>query len=155
MRRNSNFTATGAEKLILANFLIRDVECYKAYGNQQSSDLIAVSKNSKKIARIEVKSRVNYPKQAQKITSSNIKHKSLPYPDFYVSVFIKSYFKGVKVPLNHVTVDILVLPKKLVHSKKHTHIRKNGKYFYPNKLTAKEISKYSNNFELIIDFLNK
>ena len=118
--------------MILANFLIRDVECYKAYGNQQSSDLIA-----------------------QKITSKNIKHKSLPYPDFYVSVFIKSYFKGVKVPLNHVTVDILVLPKKLVHSKKHTHIRKNGKYFYPNKLTAKEISKYSNNFELIIDFLNK
>jgi hypothetical protein len=51
MRKNSKFSQEGAEKLILSNLLVRDVECYQAYENQKSYDLIAISKNGKKPPR--------------------------------------------------------------------------------------------------------
>ena len=86
MRNYSKFTQEGAEKLIVSNLLIRDIECYQAYENQQSYDLIAISKNGKKTARIEVKSRQN--NYSKTITNSNFMQKNPPYPDFYVSVFI-------------------------------------------------------------------
>ena len=150
MRKDSKLTQEGAEKLIVSNLLIRDIECYQAYSNQKSYDLIAISKNGKKTARIEVKSRLN--KHAQKITGSNFKHKTRPFPDFYVSVFIKSFKNKSQVSPNNIEIDILVLPQKIVHSKKHSHIRAKGTYFYPNRLD--DIKKYLNNYELITDFLS-
>ena len=53
LRKSSTFTQEGAEKLVLSSLLIRDIECYQAYENQKSYDLIAISKNGKKIAKIE------------------------------------------------------------------------------------------------------
>tara|TARA_B100002019_G_scaffold161715_1_gene139466 strand:- start:731 stop:1186 length:456 start_codon:yes stop_codon:yes gene_type:complete len=149
LRKSSTFTQEGAEKLVLSSLLIRDIECYQAYENQKSYDLIAVSQNGKKIAKIEVKSRQN--NHAKKITNSNFMHKKPPFPDFYVSVFIKSFRENQKVTDNELDVEMLVLPKNIVHSKKHTHVGKKGSYFYPNKL--KDIDKYVNNFELITNFL--
>ena len=150
MRKDSKLTQEGAEKLIVSNLLIRDIECYQAYGNQKSYDLIAIAKNGKKTARIEVKSRHN--QYAKKITGSNFKHKTPPFPDFYVSVFIKSFKNKIQVSPNKIEIDILVLPKNIVHSKKHTHIGEKGNYFYPNRLD--DINKYLNNYELITDFLS-
>ena len=150
MRKSSTFTQEGAEKLVLSSLLIRDIECYQAYENQKSYDLIAVSKNGKKIAKIEVKSRQN--NHARKITNSNFMHKKPPFPDFYVSVFIKSFKNKIQVSPNKIEIDILVLPKNIVHSKKHTHIGEKGNYFYPNRLD--DINKYLNNYELITDFLS-
>ena len=147
MRKSSTFTQEGAEKLVLSSLLIRDIECYQAYENQKSYDLIAVSKDGKKISKIEVKSRQN--NHARKITNSNFMLKKPPSPDFYVSVFIKSFNKNQKVSHNELDVEILVLPKKIVHS--NANVGQKGSYFYPNKL--KDIDKYLNNFELTTDFL--
>ncbi len=150
MRNYSKFTQEGAEKLIVSNLLIRDIECYQAYENQKSYDLIAISKNGKKTARIEVKSRQN--NHSRKITNSNFMQKSPPLPDFYVSVFIKSYKNNKKVLPNDVETEVLVLPKSIVHSKKNTAVGQKGKYFYPNKL--QNIHQYLDNYELITKFLN-
>ena len=49
MRRDSKLTQEGAEKYVLSNLLIRDIECYQAYENQRSYDLIAISKDGKKL----------------------------------------------------------------------------------------------------------
>lgn len=150
MKKNSKFSQEGAEKLILSNLLIRDVECYQAYENQKSYDLIAISKDGKKTAKIEVKSRHN--EYTKNISGSNFKLKNSPFPDFYVSVFIKSYNNKKKLLPNAVEEELLILPTSVVHSKKHISIGKKGTYFYPNKL--KDLDKYLNNFELITDFLN-
>lgn len=147
MRKSSTFTQEGAEKLVLSSLLIRDIECYQAYENQKSYDLIAVSKNGKKIAKIEVKSRQN--NHTRKISNSNFMLKTPPFPDFYVSVFIKSFKKKQKVSDNELDVEIFVLPKNIVHS--NAHVGQKGSYFYPNKL--KDIDKYLNNFELLTNFL--
>ena len=149
MRNYSKFTQEGAEKLIVSNLLIRDIECYQAYENQQSYDLIAISKNGKKTARIEVKSRQN--NYSKSISNSNFMQKNPPYPDFYVSVFIKSFQNKEKVSPNDVKTEVLILPKNVVHSKKHTAVGEKGKYFYPNRL--KDVNEYLDNYELITDFL--
>ena len=147
MRKSSIFTQEGAEKLILSSLLIRDIECYQVYENQKSYDLIALSKDRQKNCKIEVKSRQN--QYTKKITGSNFELKKPPLPDFYVSVFIKSFKKNQKISDNEIDVEILVLPKKIVHS--NAQVGQKGSYFYPNKI--KDIDKYLNNFQLITDFL--
>lgn len=150
MRRDSKLTQEGAEKYVLSNLLIRDIECYQAYENQRSYDLIAISKDGKKTARIEVKSRHN--DYAKKITSSNFQQKKPPFPDFYVSIFIESFEKNEKKPINIQKIIVMVLPQRIVHSKENTNVGKKGEYFYPNKLKNYEI--YLDNYQLIDDFLN-
>ena len=87
-RKNSVLTSVGAEKLVVSYLLIRDIECYEAYENQSSYDLIAYQKtttNERKSATIEVKSRVN--KSIKKITSSNFQLKKKQPDESRLKIF--------------------------------------------------------------------
>ena len=56
-QQDTRLEAEGAEFLVLGNLLIHGVACFKAYTNFQGYDLVAVNPNTRKSARIQVKSR--------------------------------------------------------------------------------------------------
>ena len=56
-RKDTKLEAAGAEFLVLGCLLIEGVACYKAYINFPGYDLTAVNPETKKVARIQVKSR--------------------------------------------------------------------------------------------------
>jgi PD-(D/E)XK endonuclease len=56
-RLNSRLQWQGAEFLVLAHLLIEGIEAYKPYVNHPAYDLVALNPDSKKLARISVKSR--------------------------------------------------------------------------------------------------
>jgi hypothetical protein len=56
-RLNSRLQWQGAEFLVLAHLLIEGIEAYKPYVNHPAYDLVALNPNTKKLARISVKSR--------------------------------------------------------------------------------------------------
>lgn len=57
VRKNTKLESEGAEFLVLGHLLIEGISCYKAYVNFPGYDLTAVNPESRKIARIQVKSR--------------------------------------------------------------------------------------------------
>lgn len=63
-RQNTKLESEGAEFLVLGHLLIEGISAYKAYVNFPGYDLTAINPDSKKIARIQVKSRwaTNYDK---------------------------------------------------------------------------------------------
>ena len=56
-RQNTRLESEGAEFLVLGNLLTEGVSCYKAYTNFQGYDLVAVNPETRRTARIQVKSR--------------------------------------------------------------------------------------------------
>lgn len=56
-RKDTKLESQGAEFLVLGCLLIEGVSCYKAYVNFPGYDLTAVNPETKKVARIQVKSR--------------------------------------------------------------------------------------------------
>jgi hypothetical protein len=56
-RKDTKLESQGAEFLVLGCLLIEGVSCYKSYVNFPGYDLTAVDPRTKKVARIQVKSR--------------------------------------------------------------------------------------------------
>jgi hypothetical protein len=54
-RRDTSLESEGAEFLVLGNLLIEGISCFKAYVNYPGYDLIAVSADTGRNARIQVK----------------------------------------------------------------------------------------------------
>jgi hypothetical protein len=145
-RKNTKLESEGAEFLVLGHLLIEGVFCYKAYVNFPGYDLVATNPDTKKIARIQVKSRwaTNYDK------SFPIKNYNC---DFVVHVALNRGFSfgrkptelnnGIKEPEYYVfPVDIV---KNIRNEKSNwgkTHIK---------KLT--NLNFYINNWTLIKDYL--
>ena len=63
-RQNTKLESEGAEFLVLGSLLIEGISAYKAYVNFPGYDLTAVNPETRKIARLQVKSRwaTNYDK---------------------------------------------------------------------------------------------
>jgi hypothetical protein len=63
-KQDTTLESQGAEFLVLGHMLIEGISCYKAYVNFKGYDLVAVNPETKKVARIQVKSRwaTNYDK---------------------------------------------------------------------------------------------
>lgn len=63
-RQNTKLEAEGAEFLVLGNLLIEGISAYKAYVNFPGYDLTAANPETRKVARLQVKSRwaTNYDK---------------------------------------------------------------------------------------------
>jgi len=57
VRKDTRLESEGAEFLVLGHLLIEGVTCFKSYTNLPGYDLIAVDAETKKSARIQVKSR--------------------------------------------------------------------------------------------------
>jgi hypothetical protein len=57
-RRNTRLESEGAEFLVLGNLLIQGIAAYKSYTNQSGYDIVAVSPDTNRSARIQVKSRL-------------------------------------------------------------------------------------------------
>lgn len=56
-RQNTKLESEGAEFLVLGNLLVEGISCFKAYVNFPGYDLVAVNPNTKRTARVQVKSR--------------------------------------------------------------------------------------------------
>ncbi len=56
-RQNTQLEATGAEFLVLGRLLIEGIPAFKAYVNVKGYDLLAVNPETKKLLRVQVKSR--------------------------------------------------------------------------------------------------
>ena len=56
-RQNTKLESEGAEFLVLGNLLIEGISCYKSYINFPGYDLVAVTPDRSKTARIQMKSR--------------------------------------------------------------------------------------------------
>ncbi len=136
----------GAEFLVLGHLLIEGVSCYKAYVNFPGYDLIATNPETRKIARIQVKSRwaTNYDK------SFPIKNYNC---DFVVHVALNRGFSfgkratetntGIKDPEFYIfPVDIIKSIRNEKSNWGKTHIKK-----------VVNLSYYLNNWKLVKEFL--
>ena len=56
-RQNTQLESAGAEFLVLGNLLIEGIQTYKSYTNHPGYDLISTNPKTKKVCRIQVKSR--------------------------------------------------------------------------------------------------
>jgi hypothetical protein len=56
-RRDTKLECEGAEFLVLGNLLIDGIQCFKSYVNFPGYDLFAVNPKTKRVARIQIKSR--------------------------------------------------------------------------------------------------
>ncbi len=56
-RQDTKLESEGAEFLVLGNLLLEGISCFNAYTNFQGYDLVAVNPQTKRQARIQVKSR--------------------------------------------------------------------------------------------------
>jgi len=63
-RQNTRLESEGAEFLVLGHLLIEGIAAYKAYVNFRGYDLMAVNPETRRVARLQVKSRwaTNYDK---------------------------------------------------------------------------------------------
>lgn len=145
-RKNTKLESEGAEFLVLGHLLIEGVSCYKAYVNFPGYDLIATNVETRKIARIQVKSRwaTNYDK------SFPIKNYNC---DFVVHVALNRGFSfgkkateknsGIKDPEFYVfPVDVIRAIRNEKSNWGKTHIRKIVNLVY-----------YLNNWKLVKEFL--
>lgn len=148
MRRNTKLEAEGAEFLVLGSLLIEGIACFKAYVNYPGFDLIAVSPDKGRIARIQVKSRFasDYNKRFP------IKNFDC---DFVVHVALnRGYHYGkkgkgdgreIKIP------DFFVFPVNIV---KQAQVPDSD--WGMVKLSAiNDLPAYKDAWSLIYDFLNK
>jgi hypothetical protein len=141
----------GAEFLVLANLLIRDIQATKAYSNFPGWDVLAVNSRTGKQARIQVKSR-------WATDSGNFLVQNFDC-DFVVLVYLNRGFnfgkrgrseKGVKEP------QFWVFPTRyLVQFSKSKSSGKFGKSisFRKNKMPGAG-SKFESNWDQITDFLD-
>jgi hypothetical protein len=141
----------GAEFLVLANLLIRDIQATKAYSNFPGWDVLAVNSKTGKQARIQVKSR-------WATDSGNFLVQNFDC-DFVVLVYLNRGFnfgkrgrteKGVKDP------QFWVFPTKyLVRFSRSKSSGKFGKSisFRKNKMPGAG-NKFENNWDQITGFLD-
>ncbi len=144
-RRDTRLEANGAEFLVLGNLLIEGISAYKNYVNMPGYDLVAVNPGTKRMARIQVKSRyVTLP------SSFLIKNFD---SDFAVFVALNRGYrrpkKGSDDPEGIKQPDFYVFPTKKIKK-----LSKPGSRF--GKIPVKSIPKfeqYQGRWDLIRDFL--
>lgn len=130
-RQNTRLESEGAEFLVLANLLIEGIESYKTYINYPGYDLVAINPETKKSAKIQVKSRwaTDYD------FSFPIKNFDC---DFVVHVALNRGIRFNKNKSNHSTTPesptIYVFPLEIVKS-----VRKDAGW---GKVYIKKISNY-------------
>lgn len=144
-KQDTKLESEGAEFLVLGLLLIESISAYKAYINFPGYDLTAVNPESKKVARIQVKSRwaTDYD------TSFPLKNLDT---DFIVHVALNRGYRfgkknnlkdnGIKSPIFYVfPVDVL------------KHVRNETGW---NKVQIKKVENlesYIDNWKLIKDYL--
>jgi hypothetical protein len=147
-RINTKLESEGAEFLVLGSLLVEGVSCFKAYVNFPGYDLIAVSPDKGRNARIQVKSRLatDYNKRFP------IKNFQC---DFVVHVALnRGYRYGKKGKGDGSEIrnpDFYVLPVDIVKD-----AQVPGSDWGMIKLSAIEkLESYKNAWWLISDFLSK
>jgi len=145
-RQNTKLESEGAEFLVLGNLLIEGISAYKAYVNFPGYDLMGVNPETRKVARLQVKSRwaTNYDK------SFPIKNFAC---DFVIHVALnRGYAFGKSAAQNDPGVkppDFYVFPVDVV--KTAQNVRDSwGKVHIPK---IPNLDDYRNNWSLIRDFL--
>ncbi len=147
LRQDTKLESEGAEFLVLGLLLIEGISAYKAYINFPGYDLTAVNPDTKKVARIQVKSRwaTDY--------DNSFPLKNLDC-DFVVHVALNRGFRfrkknmspenSIKAPTFYVfPVDVLK-PIRNEDGWKKVQIRK-----------LIDLEKYIDNWKLIKDYLEK
>ncbi|OFY94570.1 MAG: hypothetical protein A3K10_12940 [Bacteroidetes bacterium RIFCSPLOWO2_12_FULL_31_6] len=144
-KQNTKLESEGAEFLVLGLLLVEGVSAYKAYINFPGYDLTAVNPDTKKVARIQVKSRwaTDYD------TSFPLKNLDC---DFVVHVALNRGYRfskknniidnGIKPPIFYIfPIDVITKARKEIGWNK-VQIKK-----------VKNLETYINNWSLIKNYL--
>lgn len=144
-RQDTKLESEGAEFLVLGNLLIDGISTYKSYINFPGYDLTAINPETKKIARIQVKSRwaTNYDK------SFPIKNFDC---DFIVLVALNRGYAFGKTPKDGETgikqPEFYVFPTKVVQK-----AQRNDTWGKVPINNIPELQSYKDNWSLIKNFL--
>lgn len=147
-RKDTKLEAEGAEFLVLGNLLTLGISSYKAYINFPGYDLTALNPDTKRVARIQVKSRwaTNYDR------SFPIKNFDC---DFVVHVALnRGYSFGKKAMPNDSGVkppQFYVFPVEVVQQ----IVGKSGKMRKVHLLKVPNLEAYQDNWRMIRDFLSR
>lgn len=146
-KQDTKLESEGAEFLVLGHLLIEGISAYKAYINFPGYDLTAVNPETKRVARIQVKSRwaTDYD------TSFPLKNLDC---DFVIHVALNRGYRygkknnikdnGIKSPTFYIfPIDIISQARKEVGWNK-VQIKK-----------VKELETYIDNWSLIKQYLNQ
>jgi hypothetical protein len=137
-RQDTKLEAEGAEFLVLGQLLIQHIPAHKTYTNMRGYDLFATSLDTRRLARIQVKSRWETGASFFLIKSFDC--------DFVVAVCLNRSKKpgGVRVS----PPDFYILPVDIVKK-----VNRRGPW---SKVVFRDIpalEKYKDNWSLIADFL--
>ena len=146
-RQDTKLESEGAEFLVLGHLLIEGISAYKAYVNFPGYDLTAVNPKTKKVAKIQVKSRwaTNYNKQ--------FPLKNLDC-DFVVHVALNRGYRfnkennssdGIKPPTFYIFPIGVIAKTRIVQ----------GGWIKAQILKVRNLEKYINNWKLIKDYLEE
>ena len=142
-RLDTKLESAGAEFLVLGNLLIQGTSAYKTYQNFPGYDVVAVSSDKNKVAKIQVKSRYQTGWNGFIINNFDC--------DFVVLVALNRGYKksqksgesGIKNP------DYYIFPIKYIHQ-----LRDNkNNWGKINKSRMIGYLDYKDNWNLIEDFL--
>jgi len=137
-RLDTKLEAQGAEFLVLGHLLLQRIEAYKSYTNMPGYDLVAANPKTKKLARIQVKSRWKTGAPFFLINNFDC--------EFVVAVCLNRGKKGgggrVRPP------EYFVLPVETVNS-----VRRRGAWSKVVFRDIADLEKYKENWSLIAEFL--
>lgn len=145
-RQNTKLESEGAEFLVLGHLLIEGISAYKAYVNFPGYDLMAVNPETRKVARLQVKSRwaTNYDR--------SFPVKSFDC-DFVIHVALnRGYAFGKKATPESTGVkppEFYVLPVDVVRAAQNVN-DSWGKVHIPK---IPDLESYVENWNLIREFL--
>ncbi len=134
-RQNTRLEAQGAEFLVLGQLLVAGIPAYKMYVNTPGYDVLAVSPDAKRVARVSVKSR--WSASARGVLINNFDS------DFVVIVKLN---KGAPEP---VPVEYFVIPTEHLSTLK----RSAPPWGKLNFSTIPNFRSYINGWHRIIAFL--
>lgn len=134
-RQDTRLEAQGAEFLVLGQLLVEGIQAYKMYVNTPGYDVLAMSPDTKRTARVSVKSR--WSASAQGLLINNFDS------DFVVIVKLN---KGVTEPL---PVEYFVVPTGQLSTLK----RSAAPWGKLNFATIPNFRSYINGWSRIRDFL--
>lgn len=145
-RQNTRLESEGAEFLVLGNLLVAGISCFKAYTNFQGYDVVAVNPETRRTARIQVKSRwaTNYDR------SFSIKNYNC---DFVVHVALNRGYRFGKRPRQEDSgikdPEFYVFPVDLVRELRNPR----SKWGKTNIRKIPDLERYRSAWPLIREFL--
>lgn len=148
MKQDTKLESEGAEFLVLGNLLIEGISTYKTYINFPGYDLTAVNPDSKKVARIQVKSRwatdydMSFP--LKNLDCDFVVHVALNRGFRYSKKKKNKTEPGLKTPIFY------VFPTEIISKARND--------YGWNKVQIKKLKDYEfyiNNWDLIKKYLEK